>query len=77
MTPPSCSELVELVTADLEGALPARSRRRFEAHLEGCEDCTTYVEQVRETIALTGRLDSEALAAETCDELVAHFRGLV
>ena len=32
----SCQELVELVTDYLDGALPARERRRFERHLETC-----------------------------------------
>jgi anti-sigma factor RsiW len=77
MTPLTCSELVELVTDFLEDALPEDVRERFEAHLAGCEDCTAYVEQVRETVRLAGRLDGESLDAETCDELLAHFRGLV
>jgi anti-sigma factor RsiW len=48
----SCQELVELVTDYLENALPANERARFDAHLEGCDGCTTYVEQMRTTIRL-------------------------
>ena len=56
-----CQELVELVTAYLDESLSRRDRRRFEAHIEGCEHCTTYVEQMRETIEVTGRLTEEDL----------------
>ena len=42
----SCQELVELVTDYLDGALPGRERRRFERHLETCEWCVNYVDQI-------------------------------
>ncbi len=70
----SCKELVELVTDYLEGWLPAGERRRFEAHLGGCPGCATYVEQIRETIRLTGRLREDDLAAPVRDSLLAAFR---
>jgi anti-sigma factor RsiW len=70
----SCQELVELVTDYVEGSLSRRQRRRFEAHIGGCDGCTTYVEEMRETIRLTGRLDPEALAPATREELLTAFR---
>jgi predicted anti-sigma-YlaC factor YlaD len=46
-----CAELVEYVTDFLDGAVdPARVR----AHLERCEGCQRYVEQMRVTIRLLG-----------------------
>jgi len=75
-TPPMpCRELVELVTAYFDGSLPRRDRRRFEAHIAGCEHCTTYVEQMRETIELTGRLTEDDLDPGARDELLSAFRG--
>jgi anti-sigma factor RsiW len=70
-----CQELVELVTAYLDRSLSRRDRRRFEAHIAGCEHCTTYVEQMRETIEVTGRLTEEDLEPEAREELLAAFRG--
>jgi anti-sigma factor RsiW len=70
-----CQELVELVTAYFEGALSRRDRRRFEAHISGCEHCTTYVEQMRETIEATGRLTEEDIPAGARVELLAVFQG--
>ena len=48
-----CQELVELVTAYLDGSLSAEDRERLDAHLKLCDPCVEYIEQFRETIALT------------------------
>ena len=52
----TCQELVELVTEYLEGALPASDRRRFDEHLAECPHCVAYLDQMRITIRLVGRL---------------------
>jgi len=70
----NCNELVELVTDYFEQALPATEVRRFEHHLETCPGCTIYVEQMRQTIELTGRLSPEELAPEAETALLAAFR---
>ena len=71
--PLACQELVELVTDYLEDALPRRERRRFEAHIAGCEHCSAYLAQMRETIALTGRLEPESIDPRARDELLRVF----
>ncbi len=55
--PLSCQELVELVTDYLEGALDEPTRRRFDEHLAGCDRCSAYLDQMRETIVMVGRLE--------------------
>jgi anti-sigma factor RsiW len=75
MTDPfTCREMVELVTDYLEGALSRADRRRFEGHLDGCEHCTRYVEQMRLTLRTLGRLEPESLSGDARDELLAAFR---
>jgi anti-sigma factor RsiW len=69
-----CVEMVQLVTDYLEGVLPARDRRRFEAHLARCEHCTAYLEQMRETLGLLGRIPPEALSERAQAELLGTFR---
>jgi anti-sigma factor RsiW len=69
----TCQELVELVTEYLEGALPDPDRRRFDEHLEACPYCVAYVEQMRATVLLTGRLGEEDLQGEAIEELLAAF----
>ena len=70
----SCQELVELVTDYLEGALPPAERARFEAHIEPCEGCRTYLEQIRTTIELTGGLTPEQLEPAAEAALLSAFR---
>ena len=56
-----CNELVELVTDYLEMRLSPADLERFEAHLEGCDGCATYVEQIRQSMAVVGTLSEETL----------------
>jgi anti-sigma factor RsiW len=55
MTTIHCRELVELVTAYLDGALPPRQREDIDSHLSRCDGCTTYVRQFQDTIAAIRR----------------------
>jgi predicted anti-sigma-YlaC factor YlaD len=69
-----CREVVEVVTDYLEGTMPARKRRLLEQHLTGCDGCTAYLEQMRETISLTGRLEPEDIPPELEERLLVAFR---
>ncbi len=70
----SCQELVELVTDYLEGALGERDVRAFEGHLDGCDGCTEYVEQLRRTISVTGTLTLDDFSSEAETALLQAFR---
>ena len=70
----ACQQVVEMITDYLEGALSRSQRRRLEAHLAGCEHCSEYIEQMRETIRLTGRLQAHDLTPEMSEELTAIYR---
>jgi anti-sigma factor RsiW len=69
-----CQEMVELVSDYLEGALSRSQRRRFEAHLAACEHCSEYLEQMRVTISLTGRLAAEDLTPDMREDFTALYR---
>lgn len=69
-----CNELVEAITDYLEGTLPPDDRRRFEEHLAICEGCTTYLAQMRATIAAAGRIRAESLSQATRDGLLQAFK---
>jgi predicted anti-sigma-YlaC factor YlaD len=70
----ACNELVELVSDYIEGRLQPRDVARFDAHLEICEGCRTYVDQMRETINALGHLPEESIAPEARRELLGAFR---
>jgi len=70
----ACQELVEIVTDYLEGALPEHDRTRFDAHILTCPGCREYVQQMRTTLQLTGRLTVESISPGARDQLVQAFR---
>jgi anti-sigma factor RsiW len=69
-----CNELVELVTAYLEGALDDESRARFEIHLQACDGCENYLQQFCETISTLGKIGNHQLDAAFRDRLLSAFR---
>ncbi len=70
----TCQEVVELVSDYLEGALPADEASLFEQHLNFCDGCVWYVDQLRATIATLGQVREEDVPPETRDRLLTAFR---
>ena len=70
----TCLELVELVTDYLEDMLPPDVLARFEAHLIECDDCPMYIDQLRTTIRLVGRLSESDVTPESRSILLGHFQ---
>ena len=70
----SCQELVELVTNYVDGILSPAERASFDHHLEGCTGCREYVEQMRSTIEVTGRLTPADVSPEMEEKLLTVFR---
>jgi anti-sigma factor RsiW len=71
----SCQEMTEVVTNYLDDALPADDQQRFERHLTYCAGCSTYVEQMRETIRQTGMIPrEESLPPALRKGILAQFR---
>ena len=69
-----CREAVELASDFLDGALRRRDRRRLERHLAECDACAAYLDEIRATIAASGRVAPEDLAPETLEGLVELYR---
>ena len=70
----TCQEVVELVTDYLEYALLPQTRALFEAHLAECDGCTTYTDQIQQTIMMLRRLTQEPVFPETRRELLEIFQ---
>jgi anti-sigma factor RsiW len=73
----TCAELVELVTAYLDGSLAAAERAAFDEHLALCGGCEHYLDQFRVTIGLLGELPEESLSLPVRERLLdafAHWR---
>lgn len=74
-----CSELVQLITDYLDGALPPSRMADIDEHLEGCEGCRNAIAQWRTVIALAGRLteaEVENTDELTRDRILSLCRGL-
>jgi anti-sigma factor RsiW len=71
----SCQQLVELLTDFLEAALPAELRAACEGHLAACGPCATYLSQMRQTVALLGRLIDETVDTESRERLIRRLKG--
>ncbi len=70
----TCEEMVELITDYLEGVMPAEERLRLEGHLDICEGCRNYLEQMRVTLRVARRLREEDLPSGSADRLLEAFR---
>jgi anti-sigma factor RsiW len=69
-----CQQAVELVTDYLEGSLSRRQRRRFEAHVRACPNCSAYLEQIRTIIALSHGLEPDDLSPEAQEDFIELYR---
>jgi len=70
----SCQEVVELVSDYLEQALPAEEASLFEQHVNFCDGCDWYLDQMRSTVATVGRITEQDVPDETREKLLAAFR---
>ena len=75
----ACKEFVELITAYLDGTLPADLSADVDEHLDMCDGCQNVLAQWRTIINLAGRLteaDVDNTDELTRDRLISTFRGL-
>ena len=70
----TCKEVVELVNDYLGGAMSASDRARFEHHLTECDGCTIYLQQMKTTVELSGRLGEDSLTDDAKRDLLEAFR---
>ena len=72
--PMDCNELVELVTAYLDGSLDLDDRARFDVHLLECDGCENYLQQFRATVSTVGKVPIEDLDPAFRNRLLDAFR---
>ena len=72
----ACQEFVELVTEHLEGTLPGEIEARVAAHLELCDPCVVYLEQIRSTTAAVRALAAPTLPPAARERLLDVFTAL-
>jgi len=70
----TCHEVIELLSDYIEGVMSADDRRRVDEHLAQCDGCATYLEQMRETIRLSGMVTEEQVPDADKTALLDAFR---
>ena len=70
----TCNQVVELATAYIEYAMPTELLEAFEMHLNFCDGCVTFIDQIRTTSELGGRVEEDQISDERKAELLAAFR---
>ena len=70
----TCRELVRVVTEYFEGTISLEDRTRLEHHLVFCDWCVDYLQQMRDTLRVTGELREEDVPPEVEGELLGAFR---
>jgi Putative zinc-finger len=70
----TCNQVIELATEYVEGAMTDSQMTRFEMHLNFCDGCFSFVDQIRVTAAMAGQLTDEEIPEETKTKLLAAFR---
>jgi anti-sigma factor RsiW len=64
----TCEDVNVFLAAYIDDDIPDKLRRRYEAHVAGCEACNAYLNQYRSTMELTREFDS--IDCEPPDALV-------
>jgi predicted anti-sigma-YlaC factor YlaD len=69
----TCQEVVELASEYLEGAMTSEQMATFEVHLNFCDGCFRFLDQVRATASLARALPEEEIPDEVRAELLQVF----
>lgn len=72
--PMDCRELVELVTAYLDGSLDPDTRERFDMHLLECDGCENYLQQFRATVNTLGAIREDDVEPALRARLMEAFK---
>jgi hypothetical protein len=70
----TCEEVVELTAEFVDGAMSPAQMTQFEMHLNFCDGCFYFVDQIRETAGLARHTDVEQIPEDTKAKLVQAFR---
>jgi hypothetical protein len=70
----TCAEVVEKLTDYLEEVLSPEEVATLHAHLDECDGCTAYLDELRATMAVVGNPPPTELLEETEEGLLEMFR---
>jgi predicted anti-sigma-YlaC factor YlaD len=71
----ACRYVVEILSDYLEDALDESTRHDLEEHLAECDGCTAYLDQMRLTIRLSGKLNHDDIPEPIMNVLLDAYLG--
>ena len=69
----SCRQMARLFTDYLDDGMPRVERLRFEEHLSLCNGCTDYLDQLRDVITVSDRIEPEEIPEDLRDRFLTTF----
>ncbi|MFQ5932857.1 MAG: anti-sigma factor family protein, partial [Nitrospiraceae bacterium] len=69
-----CRTVVDLILAYLEGTLPRKDRRAFEAHIADCKKCWRFLKTYRHTVELGQELREDTIPSDVHQRLESFLR---
>jgi Putative zinc-finger len=70
----TCREVVDLAADYVEGAMNADDASLFEVHLNYCDGCVVFVNQIRTAAGLASRVTEEDVSDDLKAKLLTAFR---
>ena len=70
----TCKEVVELATEFVEGAMTVHEATLFELHLNFCDGCDSFIDQIRRTSELATELCEDEVPDSLKSGLLTAFR---
>ncbi|NUR77629.1 MAG: anti-sigma factor [Thermoleophilia bacterium] len=70
----TCREVVDVASEYVEGALPPEETTLFELHLNFCDGCFTFIDQIKQAAALSRRVSEDELPEPLRLGLLEAFR---
>lgn len=69
----SCRDLAEIATEFTEGKLPFRRRVELHLHMAMCRGCRRFVDQLRTTTVMLGRMPAPEVSPKAQEELTGKY----
>ena len=70
----TCQEVVDLAAEFVEGAMPSHEATLFELHLNFCDGCYFFIDQIRETASMAARVSEDQVPPDVKAKLLTAFR---
>jgi negative regulator of sigma E activity len=69
-----CKKVFSLLSSYIDDEVSSEERKKIEAHLKECQDCSNSLHELRETVGLLGDLEEAPVPPELAEKIKAGIR---